>query len=158
MNPSAKAKCGGTCSGKCSDAFTSARCGAVNAPAEMVPECGALCDAQLAREVTCQAGFVGISVYNSAKAGAGDQLKAQLDRQLSALLTSSDGMKAPIDKAYESVGNAFTALQEAIEEDAAAKKQVAKCLGEAGKERETALAAVTLIRDAAAATLASVKD
>lgn len=158
LNPATKNKCGGVCSGKCSDAFVAARCGAVNAPAEMVPECGAMCDAQFARDLNCQAGYVGVSVYNSAKEGAGDRLKSALDRQFSALLTSSEGMKEPIDKAHAGIASAYTAIDEMLAEDEAAKKQVASCLETANKQREEAANALTQIRDAAALVLGSVKD
>jgi hypothetical protein len=158
LNPATKNKCGGVCSGKCSEAFSAQRCGAVSAPAEMVPECGAMCDAQFARDLNCQAGYVSVSVYNSAKEGAGASLKTALDRQLSTLLTSSDGMKEPVDKAHEGIATGYTAIEEMLAEDEAAKKQVQSCLQTASKQREEAAAALTLIREAAALALASVKD
>lgn len=158
VDPVKKAKCAGSCLGKCSDPFIAPRCGAVAAPAEMVPECGAMCTARLARDARCDAGFVGLSVYNSAKEGAGDKLVHALSQPLTQLLSIAEGMKDHVDHSVEATTNAFSSLQEVLEEDKNAKEQVSDCLETASKAREEATNALQMIRDASALAVGSIKD
>jgi hypothetical protein len=152
-----KTECDGTCLGSCSEALGSERCGIALAPPEMLPACGAMCEAKLAKDLQCVAAHADVSVYNSTKKGAGDKLKGMLTKKLELLLGAGDGMKDSIDRAHEGVATSIASLQEAVESDATVKKKIGACVNQAEKNREESAAAIEAIREAVITVLTAVK-
>lgn len=152
-----KKQCNGICQGACSEELTAERCGGVLAPPEMVPECGALCSAQMSKQVNCLAGNVDIQVYNSTKEGAGAKLKASLGKGAGVLLEADEGMRAQLDRAAGGVQAAFDSVQEALSSDEKSKKRVGRCLQTAKDEFEAARKALEKVREASQAVFFAAK-
>jgi hypothetical protein len=138
--------------------MTDTRCGAVLTPAEIVPECAALCDAKLARDASCQGAHVNVVVYSSSKPGAGEKLKATLNRRLETLLTAEAGMKAPAERAVSGFVQALQAVDEAVASPAASDEALSSCLNAAREQRDRAQTALTQVREASMAVFAALKN
>lgn len=149
--------CAGTCVGSCSEDFSAQRCGIALPPPEMTPACAALCDAKMTRQLHCIAGHADIMVYHSTKEGAGEKLKAALEKRLDVLIGAEEGMKAFIDRAHEGVSNTFSAIDESLKDDAKAKKKVRPCLEQAEDVRKDAAAAIEVIRETSTSVVLAVK-
>jgi hypothetical protein len=127
-------------------------------PAEMVPECAALCDAKLARDALCQGAHVNVVVYSSSKPGAGEKLKAALNRRLETLLTAEAGMKAPADRALAGLVQALQTVDEAVAEEATKDEALTSCLGAVREQRDAAQSALSLVREASFGVFSALKN
>jgi hypothetical protein len=124
----------------------------------MVPECAALCDAKLARDALCQGAHVNVVVYSTSKPGAGDKLKATLNRRLETLLTAEAGMKAPADRALSGLAQALAAVDEAVAAEAGKDEALTSCLGAVRQQRDAAEAALSQIREASVGVFSALKN
>jgi hypothetical protein len=157
LTQSEKKECSGTCQGSCSEDMELVRCGAVLAPPEMVPECAAMCNAKMTREVHCLAGNVDIQVYNSTKEGAGAKLQGALKKGIDVLSQADDGMRQQFDRATERLTTAFDTVEEAIANEQKVKQDVGGCLESAKEEFEDTKAALEKIREASQAVFLAAK-
>lgn len=157
LSDSKKRQCSGICNGTCSEPLTAERCGGVLAPPEMVPECGALCSAQMSKQVNCLAGNVDIQVYNSTTEGAGDKLKAALAKGAAVLLEADEGMRPSLERASGGLQSAFESAEDAFDSNESAKKRAEKCLRTAKDDFEAARKALEKVREASQAVFFAAK-
>ncbi len=157
VSESKRAKCAGICVGSCSEAFSAERCDFALGPAEMVPACGAMCEAQTVSKSTCTGAYADIVVYNSSNEGAADKIKSALEKRLELLLTADAGMKAGTDRAHARLAETFAAIDETLAEHARAKKEVGACLENASRVRQQAAEGLDGIRSAVSDVVVAIK-
>ncbi len=152
-----KAVCPGTCVGTCSEDFRAERCAFATGPAEMVPACGAMCDAAGVGKANCMAAYADVVVYNESKEGAAEKIKSALQRRLEILLSADEGLKENADRAHQGILTAFEGIDETLAGNSKAKKEVGACLKDAAAVRDDAAKGLELLREGVTAIVVAIK-
>ncbi len=148
--------CEGICVGECDAAMPTALCAEVIAPAEMLPECRASCEAEQLQSTSCLGGRSRVSIYFANDMKAAERLQRALDGRTQELVELAEGVSSNVDSASNGVLQAIDGVSEELN-GAREKETVGSCLSEAKFKQERAAKDFAAIRATAESVLASLQ-
>lgn len=153
---SKKQSCDGICVGECDVAMATAQCAELIAPAEMLPECRAMCEAKQLESLTCMGGRSQVSIYFANDMKAAERLQRAVDRRAQELVELAEAMKPSVESALNGVLQAVEAVSAEVDEPRE-KETVGTCMSEAVSKQERAAKDFAAVQATAESLLGSLQ-